>query len=55
MAELMAERGIRMRVGVEAYWEDVDTEAEEEEEEEEFDAGEYEYAMLRDREELKPY
>lgn len=53
MAELMAERGIRMRVPTEIYWEDVDTD--DEEQEEDRLEGDDEYGMLRDREELKPY
>jgi len=55
LGELMAERGIRMRVQTEMFWEDVDTEDEDEDDEDEMDPGDYEYGMLRDREELKPY
>lgn len=50
----MSERGIRIRVGTDTFWMD-------EEEEEGSDAdeaapitGDYEYGMLREREELKP-
>jgi hypothetical protein len=55
MAELMVERGIRTRVPTEEFWDDGDTEVEGEDEDEHGAGGDYEYAMLRDREELKPY
>lgn len=52
----MAERGIRMRVATEEYWDDVDTEVEEDDEGEEVGVvGDDEYGMLREREVLKPY
>jgi hypothetical protein len=59
LGELMAERGVRVRVHTEAFWEDVDTEDEDEDEDEEQEGeqerGDYEYGLLREREVLKPY
>lgn len=58
LGELMAERGVRVHVPTEGYWEDVDTEDEDEDEDEQeemMDKGDYEYGLLRDREVLKPY
>lgn len=52
----MYERGIRIRVGTDNFW--VDEEEEEEGSDGEEPApitGDYEYGMLREREELKPY
>jgi hypothetical protein len=54
LADLMAERGVRLRIPTDAFWDDVDTE-EEDSDEEGGDRGDYEYGHLRDREELKPY
>lgn len=55
VAELMAERGLRMRVPTEEYWDDVETEEEEEEDAEAIGPVDYEYGMLRETEVLKPY
>lgn len=57
IAESMYERGIRIRVGTENFW--IDEEEEEGEDGGEDEpapiTGDYEYGMLREREELKPY
>lgn len=54
----MIERGIRMRVDTQDFWDDQDSESENGESEDEMIGpipSDYEYGMLREREVLKPY
>lgn len=51
----MFERGIRIRAQTDSFWVDEEDEEGSEEEDAAPIAGDYEYGMLREREELKPY
>lgn len=55
IAESMSERGIRIRVPTETFWVDEEDEEGSEDDEPAPVTGDYEYGMLREREELKPY
>lgn len=50
----MSERGIRLRVQPDGFWDDVEEERGSDDEAAPT-TGDYEYGMLREREELKPY
>lgn len=58
ITELMIERGIRIRVDTQDYWDDEDTDEGEGDSDDEMIGpvpDDYEYGMLREREVLKPY